>query len=132
MRQRLAGGSRRRESAPTGRRSGDQQGDAIAAERADPQALADFSGYGAAAERRVVSALQHLRDGKRLRIDLDDIRRALTLPRRQQRSIAGAMQIVDAEPERNLLTVDRRLSPRQPDERLAAPGGDVQRLAIVG
>ena len=42
------------------------------------------------------------------------------------------MQVVDAEAERDLLAIDRRLAARQPEERLTPPRRDVQRLAVVG
>src|SRR6185369_14313461 len=57
---------------------------------------------------------------------------ALALPDRDQRLVVvGPVDVVDPEAELHLVAADLLVAARQADERLAAPGGHIDRLAIL-
>src|SRR5205085_9409314 len=72
---------------------------------------------------------------ERIRIDLHDIRglsswSRASLPRTEERTIRRPSDIVDAKTDRDGITLRRRLSARQPEERLASPCRDIEPLAV--
>src|SRR5262245_23329649 len=67
---------------------------------------------------------------------LDDICRLRTgrhtaLPSGENRSIRSPTDVVYAKAERDHISFWRSLSARKPEERLASPSGNIQRLAVL-
>src|SRR5688572_21242111 len=112
--------------------------DAVAAERSDPQLVADLDGDGAGAEARRVRPAGDLPNHERLRVDLDDDTclaaesGAAALAGGEDRPVTRPADIVHLEPELHFVALRRHLSAGEAEERLAAPRGDVQGPAVFG
>src|SRR6185436_15136345 len=106
--------------------------DAVAAERAGPELVADLDDRRAGAELRRVDLRQDLAHGERARIDLHGFPALSGLADGEQRAVARPVNVVDAKAERNFVARRRRGAAGNTEERLAAPLRDIQRLAVVG
>src|SRR5436190_4098996 len=110
--------------------------DPVASIGPEPEVPANLDRGRVARERRVVRPGQEVAHGERPRVDLHDagatVARVGDLAGREQRAVAREVDVVDAKPERDLVALRRRRAAREANERLAAPRGEVERLAVGG
>src|SRR2546423_497295 len=91
-----------------------EDGDPVAAHRANPELLPDLDGHRAGAERVAVGVANELLKLQRVRIDPRYVRRlrrgGSSLAGGEKRAIRRPPQVVNAKPDSNSVFLDRRLS----------------------
>src|SRR5918993_3776563 len=105
--------------------------DAIAAKRADPERAANLYERRPGAELRRVRLTHDFADRERARIYLDGFPVLRSLADGIERPVTRPVNVVDAKAERYLVASRRHGAARKAEERLAAPGRNIQRLAVV-
>src|SRR5438552_14534421 len=103
--------------------------DLVAAHGSHPDFFSDLNRPGREVEDVVEGVADDLLNLQRVRIDLDHMRDRHREPAvgghllagRQQRTIWCPSQIIEAEPDRDLIPIDWRLPAREPNECLVAP-----------
>src|SRR5262252_152277 len=107
---------------------------AIPADRTEPEFLGDLDGDSSDAEPLDIGMANEFLELQRGRIDLHDVRclrrRGPSLAGSKQRAVWGPAEIVETKANRNTVFLNRRLSARQANERLASPSANIQPLTI--
>src|SRR2546427_6326277 len=110
--------------------------DPITAYRTEPEFFADLNGNGRDAKALDRGVANQFLEFQRGRIDLHDVRclrgRGSSLTGSEERAAGRPAEIVHTKANWNAILLDRRLPPRQANERLATPSPDIQPLRVFG